>query len=32
VTRNNQETTLKIELPAAPAKVKHHTAVHSTNI
>jgi serine protease Do len=32
VTRNKQETTLKIELPAAPAKVKHHTAVHSTNI
>jgi serine protease Do len=32
VTRDKQETTLKITLPAAPAKGRHHTAVHSTNI
>jgi serine protease Do len=31
VTREKKETSLNIELPAAPAKVKHH-AVHSTNI
>jgi serine protease Do len=32
VTRDKKEMTLNIDLPAAPAKVKHHTAVHSTNI
>jgi serine protease Do len=31
VTRNKAEMTLNVELPAAPAKVRHH-AVHSTNI
>src|SRR5580704_12183059 len=31
VTRNKTEMTLTVELPAAPAKTRHH-AVHSTNI
>jgi serine protease Do len=31
VTRNKSELTLNIELPAAPATMRHH-AVHSTNI
>jgi len=31
VTRNKNEMTLSVELPAAPAKMRHH-AVHSTNI